>query len=321
MIPIARGDTPYASIEELRRRAEIPVTALERLAEADAFGSLGMNRRDALWTIRGLSDEVMPLFAAADERDRVIRSESVEPIVELTPMTEGREVVEDYRSKGLTLRQHPLAFLRGELRERRIHSCATLRRVRDGQWLTIAGMVLVRQKPSSAKGVMFMTIEDETDVANIIVWPSLFEKQRRLILSSGMIGVRGRFQREGGVTHLIAKHLIDLTDLLRSVGDRDDPFSSATGAVTRPRSAPAIACARAQGRSSSRRRLNCRSNQPRCRSFVLRHGISIDGSWKYLIFLSFSRNKAKAGLSGIPPKRNFPCAPAFDIFPGRRRRC
>ncbi len=229
MIPIARSDTPYTSIEELWRRAEIPVTALERLAEADAFGSLGVNRRDALWTIRGLSDEVMPLFAAADERDRIIRSESIEPVVELTPMTEGREVVEDYRSKGLTLRQHPLAFLRGELRERRIHSFATLRRVRDGQRLTIAGMVLVRQKPGSAKGVMFMTIEDETDVANIIVWPSLFEQQRRLILSSGMIGVRGRFQREGGVTHLIAEHLIDLSDLLRSVGDRDDPFSMRYG--------------------------------------------------------------------------------------------
>jgi error-prone DNA polymerase len=186
MIPIARGETPYASIEELWRRAEIPVTALERLAEADALGSLGVSRRDALWTIRGLSGEVMPLFEAADERDRMIRSESNEPAVALTPMTEGREVVEDYRSKGLTLRQHPLAFLRGELRERKIHSCATLRHVRDGQRLTIAGLVLVRQKPGSAKGVMFMTIEDETDVANIIVWPSLFEKQRRLILSSGM---------------------------------------------------------------------------------------------------------------------------------------
>jgi error-prone DNA polymerase len=229
MIPIARGETPYASIEELWRQAEIPVTALERLAEADALGSLGVSRRDALWTIRGLSGEVMPLFEAADERDRMIRSESNEPAVALTPMTEGREVVEDYRSKGLTLRQHPLAFLRGELRERKIHSCATLRHVRDGQRLTIAGLVLVRQKPGSAKGVMFMTIEDETDVANIIVWPSLFEKQRRLILSSGMMAVRGRYQREGGVTHLIAEHLIDLSDLLRSVGDRDDPFSMRHG--------------------------------------------------------------------------------------------
>jgi error-prone DNA polymerase len=144
-------------------------------------------------------------------------------------MTEGREVVEDYRSKGLTLRQHPLAFLRAELRERRNGSCADLRQARDGQRVTIAGLVLVRQKPGSAKGVMFMTIEDETDTANIIVWPSLFEKQRRLILSSGMVAVRGRYQREGGVTHLIAEHLIDLSDLPRSVGDRDDGLSMRHG--------------------------------------------------------------------------------------------
>ncbi len=89
--------------------------------------------------------------------------------------------------------------------------------------------MLVHQKPGSAKGVMFMTIEDETDTANIIVWPSLFEKQRRLILSSGMVAVRGRYQREGGVTHLIAEHLIDLSDLLRSVGDRDDGLSMRQG--------------------------------------------------------------------------------------------
>lgn len=91
------------------------------------------------------------------------------------------------------------------------------------------GMVLVRQRPGSAKGVMFMTIEDEADVANIIVWPSLFEKQRRLILPSGMIGVRGHFRREGGVTHLIAERLIDITDLLRSVGDWDNPFNMRHG--------------------------------------------------------------------------------------------
>ncbi|MBL0407794.1 error-prone DNA polymerase [Microvirga aerilata] len=229
MIPIARGDDPYTSIEDLWRRAGIPVSALERLADGDAFGSLSVNRRDALWTIKGLSDEVMPLFAAADERDRVIRSEAQEPAVALTPMTEGREVVEDYRSKGLTLRQHPLAFLRTELRERRIRSCADLHRVRDGQRVMVAGLVLVRQKPGSAKGVMFMTIEDETDVVNIIVWPSLYEKQRRLILSSSMMAIRGRYQREGGVSHLIAEHLIDLSDLLRSVGDRDDPFSMRHG--------------------------------------------------------------------------------------------
>lgn len=229
MIPLARADRPFASIEDLWRRAGMPISALERLADADAFRSIRVSRRDALWTIKGLSDEPLPLFPAADARDYVIRSEADEPSVELTPMTEGREVVEDYRSKGLTLRQHPLAFLRAELHERRMRSCADLRRARDGQRVTVAGLVLVRQKPGSAKGVMFMTIEDETDVANIIVWPALFEKQRRLILSSGMMAIRGRYQREGGVTHLIAEHLIDLSDLLRSVGDRDDPFSMRHG--------------------------------------------------------------------------------------------
>jgi error-prone DNA polymerase len=224
LIPLARAERPYSSIVDLWRRAGIPVSALERLANADAYGSLGVNRRDALWIIRGLSDEVMPLFAAADERDRMIQPEAVEPEVNLTPMTEGSEVVEDYRSKGLTLRQHPLTFLRQELTERRIIPCSDLHRVRDRQGITVAGLVLVRQKPGSAKGVTFMTIEDETDVANLVIWSSAFEKQRQLILSSSMIGCRGRLQREGGVTHLIAEHFIDLSDLLRSVGYRGEPL-------------------------------------------------------------------------------------------------
>ncbi|MEE1612076.1 error-prone DNA polymerase [Microvirga sp. CF3016] len=221
MIPIVRIEKPFASIEDLWRRAGLPVTALSRLAEADAFGSLGIKRRDALWTIEGLSDEVLPLFAAADERERTIQPEVIEPKVDLIPMTEGREVVEDYLSKGLTLRRHPVSFLRPELTERRIASCEDLQRARDGQRITVAGLVLVRQKPGSAKGVTFMTIEDETDVANLVIWSTVFETHRRLILSSGMIGCRGRLQREGGVTHLIAEHFIDLSDLLRSVADRD----------------------------------------------------------------------------------------------------
>jgi error-prone DNA polymerase len=224
MIPLAQADHPFTSIEDLWRRAGISVATLERLADADAYESIGVSRRDALWTIRGLSDEPLPLFAAADERDSQIRPEGHEPHVELTPMTEGREVVEDYRSKGLTLRQHPISFLREELRRQRIHRCSAIRMMRDGHRLTVAGMVLVRQKPGSAKGVMFMTIEDETDVANLVIWPSLFEKQRRLILSSGMIGCRGRLQKEGGVTHVIAEHIVDLSHLLRSVSDRDQPF-------------------------------------------------------------------------------------------------
>ena len=110
------ADHPFTSIEDLWRQAGIFVAALERLADADVYGSIGVSRRDALWTIRGLSDEPLPLFAAADERDSQIRPEGYEPQVALTPMTEGREVVEDYRSKGLTLRQHPSPSCRAELR-------------------------------------------------------------------------------------------------------------------------------------------------------------------------------------------------------------
>jgi error-prone DNA polymerase len=224
LVPLARAAGAFSSIEDLRRRAGLSVAALERLADADAFGSLDVSRREALWAIRGLGGEPLPLFAAADERANRIEPEGIEPAVAVVPMTEGREVVEDYRSKGLTLRRHPLAFLRSDLRARHMAPCSELKHARDGSRLTVAGLVLVRQKPGSAKGVLFITIEDETEVANLIVWPSVFERQRRLILSAGMLGCRGRVQREGDVIHLVAEHLIDLSGLLRSVGDRHAPF-------------------------------------------------------------------------------------------------
>ncbi|WP_245435665.1 OB-fold nucleic acid binding domain-containing protein [Microvirga calopogonii] len=171
----------------------------------------------------------MTLFAAADERERAIRPEVIEPNVDLVPMTEGREVVDDYRSKRLTLRRHPLSFRRGELTARSIASCEDLHRAWDGQRITVAGLILVRQKPGSAKGVTFMTIEDETDVANLVIWAKVFEKQQRLILSTSLIACRGRLQREGGVTHLIADHFIDLSDLLRSVAERDGDLRVRSG--------------------------------------------------------------------------------------------
>ena len=220
---VRRGEHPYASVEDLWRRAGVPTAALERLAVADAFRGMGLDRRGALWAIQGLADTVLPLFAAAD-RVGVPEPELVEPEVTLQPMAEGREVVEDYGSTGLSLRRHPVAFLREELRRRGTVSCADLATARDGRRLVVPGLVLVRQKPGSAKGVMFITTEDETGVANLIIWPSLFERQRRLVLSAGMIACRGRVQREGGVTHVIAEELFDLSDLLRSVADKDEPF-------------------------------------------------------------------------------------------------
>jgi error-prone DNA polymerase len=221
----ARGDRTYGSVDELWRRAHVPPAALERLAEADAFQHLGLERRAALWAIRGLPDEALPLFAAADA-GRSPRPEIVEPPVSLAPMPAGRNVVEDYSSVGLTLRQHPVAFLRGELQPRRIIPCVDLLTSRDGQRVTVAGLVLVRQRPGTATGVIFITLEDETGIANLVVWSTLFERQRRIVLSASMVGCRGRVQREGDVIHLIAEQLEDLTPLLRSVRNRDEVSSS-----------------------------------------------------------------------------------------------
>jgi error-prone DNA polymerase len=211
----ARTGTPFASVEDLWRRANVPVAALERLADADAFRpSLKLARREAIWAIRALRDHPLPLFAGAVP-------EAAEPQVALRPLPAGQEVIEDFGTTGLTLRAHPVAFLRPDLTGRRIHTCAEILHAKDGRWLTIAGLVLLRQRPGSASGVLFMTIEDETASANLIVWPKIFEKQRRLILSSPMIAAKGHVQREGEVIHLVAREFFDLSDLLRTVGNRE----------------------------------------------------------------------------------------------------
>ncbi|HWJ75219.1 MAG TPA: error-prone DNA polymerase [Kaistia sp.] len=221
----ARADTPFASIDDLWRRAGVPVAALVQIAEADGFRSgLGMARREALWAIKALRDEPLPLFAAATAREQQLVPEVSESAVSLRPMTAGAEVVEDYGHVGLSLRSHPVAFLRDDLRRRRIVTCQEAMDARDGRWLEAAGIVLVRQRPGSAKGVMFITLEDESGIANLVVWPQVFEKNRRIILSAGMFAVRGRIQREGEVVHLVAQRLTDLSADLASVGDRDAAF-------------------------------------------------------------------------------------------------
>lgn len=207
--------------DALWRRARIPTEALERLAEADAFGSIGLDRRQALWVIRALADAPLPLFAATGD---AAGPEIMEAPVPLARMRPGREVVEDYGSTGLSLRCHPLAFLRDELRRRGMVTCAELAGIRTGRRVVVPGLVLVRQKPGSAKGVMFITTEDETGVANLILWPSVFKCQRSLVLSASMIACHGRVQTENGVVHVITERLEDLSGLLRSVGDRDVPF-------------------------------------------------------------------------------------------------
>jgi error-prone DNA polymerase len=224
-IVAARADEPFASVDDLWRRCGVPVAAMTRIAEADGFGpAFSLARREALWAIKGLRDEELPLFAAASEREGGTVPEVNEPAIALRPMAAGREVVEDYSHTGLSLRRHPVSFLRADLSGRRIVSCAEAMGSRDGRWLESAGIVLVRQRPGSAKGVMFVTVEDETGTANLVVWTKVFERYRRIILSSGMIAVKGRIQREGEVVHLVAHRITDLSAELASIGQRDGAF-------------------------------------------------------------------------------------------------
>ena len=232
-----RGAEPYRDVEELWRRTGTPASALERLAEADAFRGMGLDRRQALWQVKSLADAVLPLFAMADARGWP-QPEIVEPPALLAPMRDGQEVVEDYRSTGLSLRSHPVAFLRAELHQHGMVTCASLAHTRDGRCVVVPGIVLVRQKPGSAKGVMFITIEDETGVANLILWPDRYAAQRRLVLSASMLACHGRVQREGEVVHVITDRLQDLSGLLHSMGERDHAGSAPDGPTGRTLDAP-----------------------------------------------------------------------------------
>ena len=228
-IASARGDLAYGSIEEVWRRAGVPRAAIERLAEADAFHAIADDRRQGLWKVRGLGEAPLPLFAAADEREAGFSPEGIEPEVTLRAMTDGREVVEDYRTTQLSLRAHPVSFLRDELARRGISRCADLAHIKDGRHVEVAGVILVRQKPGSAKGVLFITIEDETGVGQGILWPDRFEAQRRTVMSASMVGLRGRLQKEGEVIHVIIDRVVDYGELLRTVGEMDFPHRPGPG--------------------------------------------------------------------------------------------
>jgi len=214
----ARGPSPYEDIEDVWRRAGVPRAAIERLAQADAFRGLAQDRRQGLWTVKGLGEAPLPLFAAADAREESFSAEGREPDVSLRPLTPGREVVEDYRALQLSLRGHPVSFLRAELDAMRIVRCGDLQSIANGRNIEVAGVILVRQRPGSAKGVLFITIEDETGIANAILWPDRFEIYRRQVMSSSMIAIRGRLQKEGEVIHVIADRILNQDDMLRSIG-------------------------------------------------------------------------------------------------------
>lgn len=207
---VARAVAPFADVYDLWRRAGVRLQTIERLAAADAFRSLGLDRRQALWEVKAFDGaEPLPLFAWSETREA-----GAEPAVELPQMPLPDHVVTDYQTLRLSLKAHPVAFLRGGLTRRRILSCADLRTTRNGQWVTVAGVVLVRQQPGTAKGVIFMTIEDETGIANAVVWAKTMARYRRVVMASRLVVIHGRVQRKDNIIHVVAARLDDRTEWL-----------------------------------------------------------------------------------------------------------
>ncbi|MEX2318545.1 MAG: OB-fold nucleic acid binding domain-containing protein, partial [Bauldia sp.] len=225
----------YDSVRDLWLRTGLTRAAIERLADGDAFRSLGLDRRDALWAARGESagkaKDRLPLFDVAEHRD--IRKE---PDFDLPPMPIGEHVVNDYRYLSLSLKAHPLSFLRESLAARRIVTSASLRDTPNNRRITVSGLVIIRQRPGTANGVIFMTLEDETDIANVIVWPKMFERYRPVVLGARLIAVTGRMQSESGVIHVVADRIEDLTPMLAALSEDAGDLSSLARAdeVARP---------------------------------------------------------------------------------------
>jgi error-prone DNA polymerase len=206
---VARRGNGYADSLALSRRGGLSPRVLAALARADACRSLSLDRRQALWALQGQGAMPLPLFAAAAEEEQ-----GAEAPVTLPVMALGEHVAEDYSTLHLSLKSHPLALLRHRLPPSLDLPAARLATLSDGARVGVAGLVLVRQRPGTASGVIFATLEDETGVANIVIWPRVFESHRRIVLTAHLMGVVGRLQREGLVIHVVADRLVDMSFLL-----------------------------------------------------------------------------------------------------------
>jgi error-prone DNA polymerase len=211
----ARG-AGYSSVGAVWLRSGAPISVLERLADADAFRSTGFDRRAALWAVKGLDGATAsPILAWPGSADLFDERPVALPSASL-----GEHVVADYAALGLSLKAHPVAFFRADLASRHVITSVQHWNERlAGRRVTVAGLVLVRQRPGTAKGVIFLTLEDETGIVNVVVWPKVFEKNRRVLMTAQFLAVRGKIQREGLVIHVVADELIDLTAELRRLGD------------------------------------------------------------------------------------------------------
>ena len=205
----------YRDVEGLMRRAMLPGRAMRLLADADAFRSLGLDRREALWAVRRLpDDDALPLFAAAQAREL-----GVEPAMPLPVMPLPQQIVADYQTVGLSLKGHPMEMLRPLFRRDGVLSCAELEGRPDASWVRAAGVVLVRQRPGNGKAI-FITLEDETGIANILLWARLFERFRREVMSGRLLQIEGRVQKSPeGVVHLMGQRVVDRTTDLAGLSE------------------------------------------------------------------------------------------------------
>ncbi|TCQ81972.1 DnaE-like error-prone DNA polymerase [Ochrobactrum sp. BH3] len=215
---IADRQEPYRTIEDMHRRLRLDRRAFTLLADADAFGSLDIDRRAALWAVRRLpNDETLPLFRAAAASEL-----AEEPRTKLPEMAASEHVIADYETTRLSLKGHPLQYLREGLAAEGVSTCRAVQEGADGRRMKVAGVVTVRQRPGSAKGVVFLTIEDETGIANIVVWPKIMKAFRREVMGARLIHIEGRLQRSPeGVVHLVASKLQDRSTALIEMSGRE----------------------------------------------------------------------------------------------------
>jgi error-prone DNA polymerase len=210
----ARAEAPFASVQDLTRRAALERRELEALADAGALRALSGNRHLTFWQVAG-SERELPLAP-------VPRADEGTPL--LAPPTEGQNIAADYRSAGLTLGRHPLALLREELDGAGIATSKALADLPHGRVVRVAGIVTARQRPQSAGGVMFITLEDETGIINLIVWERVWSNARRIANGSRFLEVHGQLQKEGLVTHVVARELVDRTRMLGTLVTRSRDF-------------------------------------------------------------------------------------------------
>ncbi len=211
----ARGETPFTSVADVMQRSRIRREQMNRLAAAGALERLAGNRHRAHWQVLGV-EAPLPITATP-------RFNEAEPMLPVPD--EGRNLVADFESLGLTLGRHPIALLRGHLDSLHMATATEISRCRHGEHVRAAGLVINRQRPSTASGVIFMTLEDETGHINVVVWPWIAERQRREVVGSRMVGIHGTIEREGEVVHLVVNRIVDLSHLLGRLHTRSRDFS------------------------------------------------------------------------------------------------